>query len=139
MPWEDMLIGGYVKRIPSSLMSKGEKIEELFPSIPKGENVEYGFHWFQKSSLMTKEMTWHVWWCDMCDEVSNYYDDVLVLSWSHFYNLTPFYKNMETCWNYENWLSIGKSEFINDKEITKEVATWHVACVMRLKIHMMVL
>ena len=74
--------------------------------------VEYGFHWCQRSSLMTKEMTWHVWWCDMCDEVSKSYDDVLVLPWSHFYNLTPFYKNMATCWNscwnYEKWVSIGK-------------------------------
>ena len=39
-----MLIGGDVKRIPFSLMSKGEKIEELFPSMPKAENVEYGCH-----------------------------------------------------------------------------------------------
>ena len=39
-----MLTGGDVKRRPLSLMSKGEKIEELFPSMPKGENVEYGFH-----------------------------------------------------------------------------------------------
>ena len=79
-------------------------------------------HWCQKSSLMTKAMTWHVWWCDMGDEVENPYDDVLVLSWSHFYNFTPFCKNMATCWNSfwnsQNWLSIGKSEFINDKGIT---------------------
>ena len=40
----DMFTGGDVKRRPLSLMSKGEKIEELFPSMPKGENVKYGFH-----------------------------------------------------------------------------------------------
>ena len=57
--------------------------------------------------------------CGMCDEVEKSYDGVLVLSWSHCYNSTPFSKSMATCWNYENWLSIGKSEFINDKGITK--------------------
>ena len=60
-------------------------------------SVEYGFHWCQRSSLMTKEMTWHVWWCDMCDEVSKSYDDVLLIPWSHCYNLTPFYKSMAIC------------------------------------------
>ena len=40
----DMLTWGDVKRRPLSLMSKGDKIEELLPSIPKGENVEYGCH-----------------------------------------------------------------------------------------------
>ena len=40
----DMLTRGDVQRNPLSLMSKGEKIEELFPSMPKAENVEYGFH-----------------------------------------------------------------------------------------------
>ena len=40
----DMLTGEDVKRRPFSLMSKGEKIEELFPSMPKGDNVEYGCH-----------------------------------------------------------------------------------------------
>ena len=48
------------------------------------DDVEYGFHWCQRSSLMKKEMTWHVLWCDMCDEVAKSYDDVLVLLWSHF-------------------------------------------------------
>ena len=39
-----MLSGGAVKRNPLSLMSKGEEIKELFPSMPKGENVEFIFH-----------------------------------------------------------------------------------------------
>ena len=75
----------------------------------EGVSVEYGCHWCQRSSLMKNEMTWHVWWCDMCDEVVKSYDDVLVLSWSHFYNLTPLCKDMENCRNSENWPSIGKS------------------------------
>ena len=40
----DMFIGGDVKMRPLTSMLMGEKIEELFPSMPKGENVEYGFH-----------------------------------------------------------------------------------------------
>ena len=69
---------------------------------------------------ITKEvMAWHV----ACDEVTKSYDGVLSLSWSRCYNLTPLCKNMATCWNSENWLSIGKSKFINDKGITKEVMT----------------
>ena len=32
-----MLTGGDFKRRPLSLMSKGEKIEELLPSMPNGE------------------------------------------------------------------------------------------------------
>ena len=36
-------MGSYQKK-PLSLMSKGEKIKDLLPSIPKGENVEYGCH-----------------------------------------------------------------------------------------------
>ena len=39
-----MLTGEDVKRRPLSLMSKGDKIEEFFPSMRKGQNVEYGFH-----------------------------------------------------------------------------------------------
>ena len=35
-----MLSGGAVKRNPFSLMSNGEEIKELLPSMPKGENVE---------------------------------------------------------------------------------------------------
>ena len=37
-----MLTRKDVKMRPLSLMSKGEKKEEFFPSIPKGENVDYG-------------------------------------------------------------------------------------------------
>ena len=36
--------GGDVKRRPFSLMSKGDKIEELLPSMQKGENVEFSCH-----------------------------------------------------------------------------------------------
>ena len=41
-----MFIGGAVSRKPLSLMSKGKRIEikKLLPSMPKGENVEYGCH-----------------------------------------------------------------------------------------------
>ena len=41
-----MLTGGAVRRKPLSLMSKGGelKIKKLLPSMPKGENVEYGCH-----------------------------------------------------------------------------------------------
>ena len=35
-----MLSGGVVKRKPLSLMSKGEEIKELFPSMQKREIVE---------------------------------------------------------------------------------------------------
>ena len=40
----DMLSRGAVRRKPLSLMSKGEKIKELLPSMPKGENVKFSFH-----------------------------------------------------------------------------------------------
>ena len=92
-----------------SINVKGGEIEELFPSIPKGENVEYGFHWCQRSSLMTKEISWHVWWCDMCDEVAKLYDDVLVFPW---------------CWV---WLPLMSKEFLNDKgnDLTC-MMIWHV-------------
>ena len=36
-----MLTRGAIRRKPLSLMSKGEKIKELFQLIPKGENVEF--------------------------------------------------------------------------------------------------
>ena len=49
----DMLIGGDVKRIPLSLMSKGEKIEELFPSMPKGEKIEESFHQFLRVRMLS--------------------------------------------------------------------------------------
>ena len=47
MSREYMLTGEDLRRKPLSLMSKGEKnweIEKLLPSMPKGENVEYGCH-----------------------------------------------------------------------------------------------
>ena len=37
--------------------------------------------------------------CDMCGEVSKSSNGVLFLSLSYCYNLTPFCKSMETCWN----------------------------------------
>ena len=40
----DMSTGEDTKMRPLAVMSKGEKTEELLPSMPKGENVEYGFH-----------------------------------------------------------------------------------------------
>ena len=43
MSGEDMLTQGAIRRKPLALFSKGENVL-MFPSIPKGENVEWSFH-----------------------------------------------------------------------------------------------
>ena len=58
-----------------------------------------------KDKGMKKEvMKGKVWWCGMYGEVGKTHNGVLVLSWSQCCNLTSFWKNMATLWNFGNWL-----------------------------------
>ena len=44
---KNSMSGGVVRQKPLSSLSNGEN-DLMFPSMPKGENVEWNFHWCQK-------------------------------------------------------------------------------------------